>query len=225
MKSERRIARVLSMVGCGFAAAVLLSGSASAQGQQSGLSGRLWVGSVGRYVLNDNDSFTSPGFGTVELQVKGSSVGVGGDLEYRINNWFGLDAAVGYSRLNVQFTTTSSPSAAPTQSFGVLPVLLALNVHLIHGEHVDLWAGPQIGYVMFPDDLSYTVAGGTFQYQPKAAVSWTGFVIGADIKLTRTMALNFATRWQDADADASGGGNGSLTIDPTFVTIGITRKF
>jgi hypothetical protein len=212
----------MTLIGAGgIFAATLLAAPGSAQAQDSGLSGRVWVGAVGRYVLSDNTPFASPGFGTVEMQVKGSSVGFGGDLEYRINPWFGIDGAVGYSKLNVQFASTTAPGNAPTQGFGVLPVMLALNVHLIHSEGFDLFVGPQLGYVMFPDNLSFTTTGGPFAYKPKAVFSKEGFVIGSDIKMSSTMALNLAVRWQNADSDS----NDMLTVDPTFVTAGFRWKF
>src|SRR5471030_298095 len=102
MHMTRRTSRLKLIAAGGLFAATLLAAPGSAQAQDSGLSGRLWVGAVGRYVLSDNTPFTSPGFGTVAMQVKVSSVGFGGDLEYRINPWFGIDGAVGYSKLNVQ---------------------------------------------------------------------------------------------------------------------------
>jgi opacity protein-like surface antigen len=221
MHTVNRSSRITRLAAAGIFAAALLVAPKSAVAQDAGFSGRLWVGAVGRYVLNDNTPFASPGFGTVEMQVKGSSVGFGGDLEYRINPWFGIDGAVGYSNLNVQFTSTTAPGNAPTQGFGVLPIMAALNVHLVHSEGFDLFVGPQIAYVMFPDNLSFTTTGGPFTYKPANKFSAEGFVVGADIKMTKSMALNLAFRWQNADSDA----NDMLTIDPTFVTAGFRWKF
>ena len=221
MNMPNRSSRMTRIAAAGILAATLLVAPKSAQAQDSGLTGRVWVGAAGRYVLKDNDPFASPGFGTVAMQVNGSSFAFGGDLEYRINPWFGLDGAVGYSKLNVQFNSSNAPGTTQTQGFGVLPVMLALNVHLIHAESVDLWVGPSIAYVMFPDNLSFATTGGTFTYKPKNVFSKEGFVIGSDIKMSKTWALNLAVRFQDADSD----GNDMLTIDPTFVTAGFRWKF
>jgi hypothetical protein len=48
-----------------------------------------------------------------------------------------------------------------------------------------------------------------------------GFASGADIGLGKTVALNLGFRWQNADGDS----DGHLTVDPTLVTIGLTKKF
>jgi hypothetical protein len=193
-----------------------------AHAQDAGFRGRIWAGAVGRYVLKDNDPFTSPGFGTTELKVDGSAVGFGADGELKFNRWIGVDAAVAYSKLNVLFTTSNTPGTSYAHDFGVAPLLLSLNLHVIHTDAVDLWVGPQIGYVMFPDDLSYAVnGGGTFTYKPKSVFSKKGFATGADIGLGKTVALNLGFRWQDADGDD----DGHLTVDPALVTIGFTKKF
>jgi hypothetical protein len=192
------------------------------QASSDGFSARLWAGAVGRYVLKDNDTFAAPGFGTVGLKVNGSAFGFGADGEYKFDRWIGLDGAIGYSRLNVQYTTTNAPGTTSTQPFGIVPVLLSLNIHFVSTQRVDIWAGPQIGYVMFPDNLSYASNGGsTFTYTSTNVFSKKGVSVGADIALRRTLLLNVAGRWQDADADA----NGHLTIDPTFVTVGLTWKY
>ena len=200
-----------------IAALVLAPNPALAQ-SSTGFRARVWGGTVGRYVLSDNDPFAAPGFGTAELQVTGSAPGFGGDVEYKFARWIGLDAAIGYSSLNVQFTTSNEPGIAPVQRFAVVPALLSLNIHIISTSAVDLWVGPQVGYVMFPNTLSYTTThSGTFTYTPSAVASPKGFSAGVDIGLSKKVLLNLAVRWQDADADA----DSHLTIDPTFVTIGI----
>ncbi|HEY4099849.1 MAG TPA: hypothetical protein VGM20_03110 [Gemmatimonadales bacterium] len=196
-------------------------GAASAQVAASGLHGRIWGGAVGRYVLTDNEAFASPGFGTVSLQVAGSAPGFGADAELRMNRWIGLDGAIGYSSLKVQFTTTAAAGTVDTDHVTVVPLLLSLNLHLVHADAVDIWVGPQIGYVIYPHDLSFASSAGTFSYTPKNVFSAKGFVVGSDIRLSKSVALNLGFRWQNADGDSGG----HLTIDPTFVTIGLATHF
>jgi predicted porin len=74
---------------------------------------------------------------------------------------------------------------------------------------------------MFPDNLSFATTGGPFTYKAANKFSAEGFAVGSDIKLSKTMALNLAVRWQNADSDS----NDMLTIDPTFVTAGFRWKF
>ena len=71
-----------------------------------------------------------------------------------------MDAALGYTKFNVDFTTSTAPNLQGKDKFGVVPLLFALNVHVINTRRVDFWVGPQIGYVMFPDNLSYLVPWG-----------------------------------------------------------------
>ena len=201
--------------------ATMMDTPASAQGETTGLIGRAWIGTVGRYVLKDNGTFTPAGFGTSEMMVDGSGLGLGGDIEYKFSKWLGVDGALGYSNLKVDYTS-SLMAGTQQQRFKVVPLLFALDIHFVHTAKVDLWAGPQVGWVMFPTTLSFPVAGaGTFTYQPQNSFSKKGFVFGADIGMTKTAAFNFAVRWQNADGDP----DGNLTVDPTFVTFGVTKKF
>lgn len=221
MKSNVRMHSSKLAMTLGVLGVIASSTATVVQAQESGVSGRLWVGVMGRYVLTDNAPFTSPGFGTVSLKSNGTTAAFGGDLEFRINNWFGIDGAVGYSQMNAQFTTSTSAASSASKPFGVLPIMGALNIHLIHSEAVDFWVGPQIAYVMFPDDLSYTTPSGTFTYKSTNVFSKVGFVVGTDIRLGGAWALNGAIRWQNADSDS----NDMLTVDPTLVTAGLRLKF
>lgn len=182
---------------------------------------RAWGGVVGRYVLSDNDSFETPGFGTTALKVTGASAAFGVDVEYKFNRWFGLDAAAGYTKVNVHFTSSNDPGTDQSQRMGLLPLMLAPTLHFVHSPSVDIWLGPQVAYVLYRNDISFDVSGsGTFSYKPKNSSSLEGFVVGTDITLTKHIALNLAMRWQNSDGDA----DGQLTIDPTFVTVGFTKR-
>jgi len=71
--------------------------------QSKGWNGRFWVGATGRYVLSDNDTFEDPTFGTIETSVSGSAFTLGGDVEYMFTKWLGLDFALAYTDLPVEF--------------------------------------------------------------------------------------------------------------------------
>ncbi len=122
---------------------------------------RVWGGAVGRYILTDNATFDATGYGTVGLKVDGSAAAFGGDVEYKLARWIGLDAAVGYSSLTVDYTTTNSPGTVTTQGFAVVPLMLSLNIHLISTSKVDFWVGPQLAYVIYPATTAFTPPGGT----------------------------------------------------------------
>lgn len=111
-KSSTRI--VLGKIFLVLIAAVVLflsvNNTASAQSRDSGVVGRVWVGSAGRYVLHDNEPFSDPTFGTVGLHVQGSAPAVGGDVEYRLNRWFGVDGAAVSTRFNIRFDSSNAPA-------------------------------------------------------------------------------------------------------------------
>ena len=189
---------------------------------EKGLRGRLWLGTVGRYVLTDNEPYSDPPFGTVETKVDGSSFGFGGDLEYKFTRRLGFDFAVGYTNTTVQFTSSVDPNVVQTTKLSVTPLLFALNLHVVSNDRLDVWFGPQMGYVIWGNTMEFPVAGaGVFVYEPANVFSPLGFAVGADVFLKDNLALNLAFRWQNADAD----GDGNLTVDPTFVTAGLTFTF
>ena len=203
-------------------AVVCLGNVASAASPEAGWRGRLWMGPVGRYVLTDNEAYSDPPFGTVELKVDGSSFGFGGDVEYKFNRRLGFDFAVAYTKPTIQFTSSVNPAVVQTTGLSTVPLLFALNLHVVSNKKVDIWFGPQVGYVIWGGTMEFAVPpAGVFVYEPKSVFSPLGFDVGTDVFLSDSVALNLAFRWQNADAD----GDGHLTVDPTFVTAGVTFKF
>lgn len=213
--------RVLLALLAAFLLTGLMTTTASAQSEEHGFTVRLWAGPAGRYVLHDNEPFSTPAFGTVGLHVQGSTPSVGGDAEYRLNRWFGVDAAAAYTRMNIQFISSNAPATALSQKLNVVPLFVSLNVHIVKNGRTDVWAGPQIGYLMYGNNLSYSINGAGFGYKTSNTFSKEGFVVGTDINITPTVAVNAGFRWQNGDADPEG----NLTIDPTFVSIGISKRF
>ena len=65
------------------------------------------------------------------------------DVEHRFSKLLGLDAALGYTALDVEFTQSLNTTVA-TDTLEVLPVWLAVNFHVVHTEKLDFWVGPQI---------------------------------------------------------------------------------
>jgi hypothetical protein len=203
-------------------ASALLGLAATSARADDKLSLRVWTGAVGRYVIKDNASFQDTQFGTAAMKVDGSGIGAGVDAEYRLHRYFGIDLALAYTRLDVTFDSSAAPGMTGRESFSMFPLLLAANVHLVTNRHLDLWLGPQVGAVFYPHDLSFSMGpAGTYEYSPSTSYTFKGFNIGADIPLDRLTAVNVAFRFQDADSDP----DGRLLIDPTFLTVGGTRKF
>ena len=212
----------LAIVAISLLSSLGIARAAEPQGAETGWRGRFWVGAVGRYVLDDNAAYSAPPFGTVETEVDGSALGFGGDVEYKFRRWLGLDAALAYTSLPVSFRSSADPGVTQDADFTVIPLFVALNFHVVNTEKVDFWLGPQIAYLYYPDELSYDVPGvGTFDYESSNLFSPFGFDLGLDVFFNATWGLNFAIRFQNADGDP----NGHMTIDPTFVTVGMTAKF
>ncbi|HEY4182513.1 MAG TPA: outer membrane beta-barrel protein [Kofleriaceae bacterium] len=185
-----------------------------------GLRLRAWTGAVGRYVLTDNEQFDSGSDGMTSMSIDSSTYSVGIGAEYKFFRWLGVEGSVAYMRPHVTFQ--SSVDTAPERAgYTVFPAFLSLNVHPITNKYVDLWFGPQIAYVSYPDDLTFHPMGApAFQYKSENSFSAVGFTVGADVNLDPTWALNFAFRFQDSDGDA----DGQLTYDPTLITAGLTAK-
>lgn len=207
-----------------FFSLLILSPASQAQqisDRHSGWTVRAWAGVVCRCVEDDNVTFNDPTFGVSALEMDGSSFGFGVDFERRFNKWLGLDIAAGYTEVDVEFSHTVG-AGVQTDSLGILPIWLALNIHLYESKKVDFYFGPQIAYVLYLDDLSYEVPGtGTFNFKTDDEFPSLGFNLGADIWVSDNWAVNLNLRFVDSDADK----NHDLPIDPTFITIGVARHF
>lgn len=194
---------------------------AQAQTEYRGWTGRVWAGAVCRCVESDNVTFQDPTFGTVQLKVDGNSLGIGFDVERRLSKLLGLDLAVGYTDMDVDFTH-SVGAGVQQDSLASLNIWFAVNFHVVNTEKFDFWIGPQIAYVAWLNDLSFNVPGtGTFNFNTDNEFPALGLVLGADWWVRKDWGVNFGFRFIDADADS----NHNLPVDQTFVTVGLARKF
>ena len=192
---------------------------AHAENEYAGWRFRVWAGITGRFVETDNATFTDETFGASATEVNGTGFGFGIDAERRFSKLLGLDLAVGYTGLDVDFTQSLTTTTA-TDTLDVLPIWLALNFHVVNTEKVDFWVGPQIAYVTWNDPLTFSAPGQPdFDLETEAHFPGVGFVLGLDWWLAKNGGLNFAFRFVDADA------NEVVLVDPTFVTVGYTWKF
>ena len=186
-----------------------------------GWTGRLWAGVVCRCVEDDNVTFQDPTFGTVQLEVDGNSPGIGFDVERRLSKLIGLDLAVGYTDMDIDFKH-SVGTGVQQDSLASLNIWFAVNFHVYKTKKFDFWVGPQIAYVAWLNDLSFEVPDtGTFNFKTDNEFPALGFVLGADWWIQKNWGVNFAFRFIDADADS----DHNLPVDQTFVTVGFARKF
>ena len=211
---------LMTALGAGFGAQ-----TAQAQTEYKGWTWRAWVGTVCRCVEDDTVTFQDPTFGTVELDVDSNSFGIGFDVEWRLGKLIGLDLALGYTDMDVDFMH-SVGTGVQQDSLASLNLWFAVNFHLVNTEKFDFWIAPQIAYVAWLDDLSFDVPGtgpgtGTFNFKTDNEFPALGFALGADWWVAENWAVNFAFRFIDADADS----NHNFPIDQTFVTVGVARRF
>ena len=208
------------------AAALLLVGSvfqgtALAQQDHPKLKVRFWGGVQCRCVLSDNDTFPDPVFGTAELEASKSAFGLGGDIEFRLAKFFSFDVGLGYSRTSVEFSH-SVGTGVQEDKLGMMPLFLAANVHVVNTKRVDAYVGYLAAYMFYLDDVSFVVPGtGTFTLPSNNEFTPKGFNFGVDIATGEQWAINLAFRMVNADADSTH----LLPLDPTFITVGVTRKF
>jgi outer membrane protein W len=199
-------------------AALFSAFPAHAENEYSGWRIRAWAGVTGRFIETDNATFTDPDFGDSSTEVDGTGFGFGIDVERRFTKLLGLDLAVGYTELDVEFTQSLTTTIA-TDTLKVLPIWLALNFHVVNTEKIDFWVGPQIAYVAWNDPLTFSATGQpTFEQETANHFPGLGLALGLDWWLTKNSGLNFAFRFVDADA------NENLLVDPTFITIGYGWK-
>lgn len=208
-----------------IAAAVLLSifssVTAMAENEYKGWVWRAWAGGVGRYIESDTVTYNDATFGDITMDVEGTSLGIGADIERQFNRWLGLDLAIGYTDMDVSFKH-STGSGVQTDSLASLNIWLGLNVYLVNTKKFDLWVGPQIAYVAWLDDLSFNVPGtGEYNFKTSNEFPALGFQAGIDWYVMENWGVNAAFRFIDADGDK----DHNLPIDQTFVTLGVAHQF
>jgi outer membrane protein W len=211
------------MFAFGLLAVVLLLAipTAEAQSDYKGWRFRAWGGVVCRCVESDDVTFDDPTYGLSATEAGGTSFGVGIDFEYRFTKLFGLDLAIGYTEMDVDFKQSLTPTVA-TDTLAVLPIWLAANFHVVNTKTVDFWVAPQIAFVSWNDPLTFPVPGEpTFVFETKNEFPALGLALGVDWWLSEKNGLNFAFRFIDADADEGH----NLPVDPTFITVGYARRF
>ena len=215
----RKLLMLVATVGLLMGSA--LQGTALAQSQYPNLKVRAWGGVQCRCVLSDNGTFPDPVFGTAEVTAAKSAFGVGGDLEFRLAKLVSLDAGLGYSRTSVDFSH-SVGAGVQEDKLGMMPLFVGVNLHVVNTKRIDAYVGYQAAYMVYLNDVSYTVPGtGTFSLATNNEFTPKGFNVGVDIAANDKWAVNVALRMVNADADSTH----LLPLDPTFITVGIARKF
>ena len=205
----------------GLLAGSALQGTALAQDEYPNMKARVFAGVQCRCVLSDNDTFTDPVFGTSELKAADSAFGLGGDVEFRLAKFFSFDVGLQYSSTSVEFSHAAGVGVED-DNLGMMPLFLGANVHVLNTGKVDMYVGYLAAYMFYLNDVSYEVPGtGTYSLQSNDEFTAKGFSFGADIATSDQWGVSLAFRMVNADADSGH----LLPLDPTFITVGFTRKF
>ena len=213
--------QVMVAAAVGLLVGSVFQGTALAQDQYPKLKVRFWGGVQCRCVLSDDDTFPNPVFGTAELVAAKSAFGLGGDVEFRLARFFSFDVGLGYSSTSVEFSHTIG-AGVQEDKLGMMPLFLGANVHVVNTKRVDAYVGYLAAYMFYLNDVSFDVPGtGTFTLPSSNEFTPKGFSFGVDIAAGEQWAVNLAFRMVNADADSTH----LLPLDPTFITVGVTRKF
>jgi Outer membrane protein beta-barrel domain len=213
--------QVMVAAAVGLLVGSVFQGTALAQDHYPNLKVRFWGGVQCRCVLSDNDTFPDPVFGTAELVAAKSAFGLGGDVEFRLARFFSFDVGLGYSSTSVEFSHTVG-AGVQEDKLGMMPLFLGANVHVVNTRRVDAYVGYLAAYMFYLNDVSFDVPGtGTFTLPSSNEFTPKGFSFGVDIAASEQWAVNLAFRMVNADADDTH----LLPLDPTFITVGVTRKF
>ena len=197
-----------------------LSINGARPGPVPNVKGRLWAGVQCRCVLDDDDTFTDPVFGTTELIAAKSAFGWGGDVEFRLARFFSFDVGLGYSSTSVEFSH-SVGAGVQEDNLGMMPLFLGANVHVVSTRRVDISVGYLTAFMFYLNDVSFNVPGTDVRCRRATNSRRRGSSVGVDIATGERWAVNLAFRMVNADADSEH----LLALDPTFITVGVTRKF
>ena len=158
---------------------------------------------------------------------RGSSVGFGVALEYRVSPLIGAEISVLYGRSDLLgFSTRGWDLRSSTGSRSYVPISGAVNFHLLRRGRVDLYLGPMLTYSIFGD----ADADSDSWLGPARASSGFGLgvQVGVDVDLgSGEWGMGTTVRYTMADSDVGGGIPFLLSTNftPLTVTAGLRYRF
>jgi len=175
----------------------------------------------------------------------GTSVGLTGDagfglglaVEYPANERVGVELGAQWSENDLQlelrgemFCGSAFCAVTATDSVRPLTLSLGLNFHLTPERGADLYVGPVLGYVLYPD-ADFRAMGEAVEVSIDDDLAWGG-VIGLDVPFgDRGWQFSASIRYLQANADATGrddegeAGRASIDLDPLTVAVGVGYRF
>lgn len=150
------------------------------------------------------------------VQIEADSTGaVGLVYEVRMGNRWGVESGLYFA--DFDFQITSSGISTDLGSALAIPVVLGADFHVVSGERVDAYLGPQLSYT-FWGNLDSTV--GSTEIDGDFGV---GAVAGLDVRLGGgNWTLSFAARYLGmALSDPSL----AVDVDPLFAEFGVGYRF
>lgn len=143
------------------------------------------------------------------------ATGFGVIYEVRLGRRFGVESGIYFA--DFDFDIRFAGMSTDFGSSLAIPFLLGADVHLVTGEHVDVYVGPQVAYTLWGNlDTPF----GSTEIDGEFGV---GAVAGVDLRLGRSgWTISFGARYLGlALSDPSL----KVDVDPLFAEVGIGYRF
>lgn len=178
----------------------------------------------GAWVDGDLSYAETVGFGDRITATDESKLGLGLDVEYRLNDRFGVAGGVLWSKPEVKLRATQ-PGTEPISTstdFRFMPVTAGLAIHLTPDGPVDVIFTPGIAWISYGDLEFDDPAFDTVDLADD--FTWTAS-LGIDWAAGDSILLSAAVSYFDTDIEPDHDGPDSLSYDPFVYSIGVGFRF
>ncbi len=154
-------------------------------------------------------------------------MGVGGAVEYRLNELIGLEAALAFAKTpDIDFDNNGS-STDIGEGPSITPLQFAVNFHVLTTDKWDLYAGPRVAFVSF-GDFDLNVDGQRVNYNVDDEFGW-GATAGVSYQVGNgPISLVAELSYLDVEMnvkEVSSTTTESLDFNPTIGNLGIRVQF
>lgn len=150
-----------------------------------------------------------------------SAIGFGFGYEYMVTDLIGVDANIGYSCHDIDFTLLAHTETVADTS--LMPLTVGVNFHVLRNGKMILYLGPFVGYVVY-DDYNYKQGGESVPLENDFTF---GAVIGLDVPFgEKGWMFSSALKFLQTEAEYDHPDYvGDLDINPFIIQIGLGYRF
>ena len=174
--------------------------------------------------VDDDELNTNDGVERTHFAFSGGN-GFGGNVEYRMNDRFGLEAGLMVAQIESFFMYDSATEwLMDDDESSFMALTFGPNFHLTPNQKVDFYVGPFVGLAQF-GDASYELNGVALDRVTRDFDSefMFGVQLGLDVPLGQSpWALHFGGLFMDL---ATGSDDGDVDLNPLIGTIGLAYNF